>query len=355
MTDSIRVVQYGVGAMGSNMVRLLQDKPQARLVAAIDHDPKKIGRDVGDVAGLARSLGIVVRHPQDEALERVEADVVLLAITAFAKEAFPLILGFVTRACNVVTIAQEFFFPVGDENRRMAREIDAAATGAGVTVVSVGINPGFAMDVVPIVCSLPCWSIDDVFVRRVVDFSPYGPDEMRHIGVGLAPEEFDRGVRDGTVGHIGLLETAAMVAHCLGLPVDHLQQTKRPLVTDHARQTEFASIAPDRVYGFKQQVVGLDGTRQLLDFEMTAFVAPDAGEREQLGDYTRINGTPSVDVRIKEEIAQRGGLGTAGAAVNAIAKVLEAAPGFRTLNELTMPHIWTGSPAPGAVGHISST
>ena len=47
MKKKIRVIQYGVGAMGSNMVKLLQSKPDVKVVGAIDHDEAKIGRDLG--------------------------------------------------------------------------------------------------------------------------------------------------------------------------------------------------------------------------------------------------------------------------------------------------------------------
>lgn len=346
--EKIRVIQYGVGAMGSNMVKLLARKPQVEVVGAIDHDPDKVGKDLGDVAGFGRKTGIRVHHPDENVLREVPADVVLLATTAFLDEAFEPIMLALEKRCHVVTICQELFFPIGD-NVEKARAIDRKARENNVAVTAVGINPGFVMDIVPIVCSLPCWEIKRVSVRRVVDFSPYGPDEMRHIGAGLSVEEFRDGVRSGHIGHIGLLETAAMVAHCLGLGVDELRQTKTPMVTKKGRQSDFVTIQPGRVCGFRQEVAGLRGAEQVLDFKMVGIVSPLREEdQEELGDYTRIEGIPNVDVRIKEEIAQKGGLGTAGVAVNMIPRVLSAAPGFHTMNRLMLPHIWnsTGEPAP---------
>ncbi len=340
--EKIRAIQYGVGAMGSNMVKLLEGKPQAEVVGAIDHDSAKVGKDLGEVAELGRMTGITVRHPTEEVLNTVAADVVLLATTAFIDEAFQPIMQSLERGCHVVTICQELFFPIG-KTVEQARVIDEKAREMNVAVTAVGINPGFVMDIVPIVCSLPCWEVKRVFVRRVVDFSPYGPDEMRHIGAGLTVDEFSKGVQTGVIGHIGLLETAAMVAHCLGLRVDELKQTKAPMVTWKGRQSSFVAVGPGRVCGFRQEVAGIREGEQILDFKMVGIVSPDREEDgEELGDYTRIDGTPSVDIRIKEEIAQRGGLGTAGVAVNMIPRVMTAPPGFHTMNRLMLPHIWSG-------------
>jgi hypothetical protein len=338
--QTIKTIVYGVGAMGSNMVRLLQRKPFSRLAGAVDWDEKKIGRDVGDVAGLGRPLGIKVAYPPDEVLGKIDADVVLLATTAFIDEAYPIIVEIIKQNINVITIAQELFFPL-PHHAPLAKEIDQLARMAGVCVTSVGINPGFIMDIIPIVASLPCWTVNKVKSERIVDFSPYGPDEMRHIGAGLTPQEFSSGVSEGKIGHIGLLETAAMVSNCLGLGVDELNQKKSAIITNKVRQSHFIKILSGRVCGFRQKVVGTNSGKVRLDLSMVGLVCPDPEEDQlTLGDYTRIEGEPSVDVAIKEEISQKGGLGTAGVAVNMIPRVLASAPGFHTMNELALPHIW---------------
>ena len=350
---SINVIVYGVGAMGGNMVRLLQQRPGVRVVGAIDWDKHKIGRDAGEVAGLGRQLGVTVQYPPEEVLDHVQADVVLHATTAFIDEAYPQIRDVLKRKINVVTIAQELFFPIG-ENRKRAQEIGQLAQQTGVGVTAVGINPGFIMDIIPIVGSLPCWEIKQVKAKRVVDFAPYGPDEMVHIGAGLSADEFHAGVAAGKIGHIGLLETAAMVAHCLCLPVDELQQTKAPLITRSVRKSEFITIPPGKVCGFLQNVSGLYKGKTLLDYRMIGIVQPNPEEDGvEMGDYTRIEGTPSVDIRVKEEISQKGGLGTAAVAVNMIPRLLGAAPGFHTMNRLILPHFWNGAEPPEAVEKIT--
>jgi hypothetical protein len=340
MVNRVKVIQYGLGAMGSNMVRLLQSKPFAQLTGVIDKDKGKIGRDAGEVVGLGHELGIPVQFPPDKVLSSVHADVVLHATTAFMQDAYPQIQRVLERKINVVTIAQELFFPLG-ENVKKAKELDQKAKEMGVRVTAAGINPGFIMDIVPIVCSLPCWEIDRVLVRRIVDFSPYGPDEMKHIGAGMSPAEFNQGVKDGIIGHIGLLETSAMVAHCLSLRIDRFQQTKEPILTKKRRDSEFAVVEPGKVCGFRQNVIGFQGNAEVLSFMMIGLICPDVEQDGvELGDYTRICGKPNVDITIKEEISQKGGLGTAAVAVNMIPRIMQAQPGFHTMNTLPLPHIW---------------
>ena len=56
----VAVAQYGIGPIGAEIARLLLTKPWIKLVAAVDIDPNKIGKDVGDVIGLGRQTGVKV-------------------------------------------------------------------------------------------------------------------------------------------------------------------------------------------------------------------------------------------------------------------------------------------------------
>src|SRR5437867_12885688 len=56
----VNVAQYGIGPIGAEIARLLLTKPWVRLVAAVDIDPNKIGKDVGDVIGLGRTVGLKI-------------------------------------------------------------------------------------------------------------------------------------------------------------------------------------------------------------------------------------------------------------------------------------------------------
>lgn len=349
--SQIRVAVCGIGAMGSLMVQLLARKPAARVVGAIDHDPRKAGRDLGEVAGVGRLMGVPVRSSCAEALAGLECDVVLLATTAFAAEAVPQIMTILEYRRPVVCIVQELFFPIGDNVAR-AETLHRAAVRAGVGVTAGGVNPGFAMDLIPVVASLPCWHIDRVVVRRHVDFSPYGPDEMRHIGAGLSEDEFRRGAAAGTIGHIGLLESAAMLSSCLGLDVDELIQEKEPVVSERARSTPFIEVPRGRVSGFRQRVVGYSQGTERLELQMLAVLDPRPDEGIELGDSTRILGVPDIDLTIRREISQRGGLATAAVAVNTIPMLLDQPPGLHTLPELRLPRIWSGREDPPPVPRI---
>lgn len=47
----IRAIQYGVGPIGAAIVRVMREKEAIQLIGAIDKDPAKAGRDLGEVVG----------------------------------------------------------------------------------------------------------------------------------------------------------------------------------------------------------------------------------------------------------------------------------------------------------------
>ena len=56
----IRVAQFGVGPIGAEVATLLLTKPWVDLVAAVDIDPSKVGRDLGEVIGLGKPIGLKI-------------------------------------------------------------------------------------------------------------------------------------------------------------------------------------------------------------------------------------------------------------------------------------------------------
>ncbi|MBP2658828.1 MAG: dihydrodipicolinate reductase [Firmicutes bacterium] len=54
--ETVKVILWGLGAMGSGMVRdIVQNKKGIEIVGAIGQNPQKIGKDLGDVLGLEKS------------------------------------------------------------------------------------------------------------------------------------------------------------------------------------------------------------------------------------------------------------------------------------------------------------
>lgn len=56
----IKTIHYGIGSIGTQIVRLAWRRKDIEIVAAIDIDEEKVGRDLGELAGIEKDLGITV-------------------------------------------------------------------------------------------------------------------------------------------------------------------------------------------------------------------------------------------------------------------------------------------------------
>src|SRR5437870_9214149 len=86
---NIRVMHFGLGPIGAAIVKQVSGRPGFKVVGGIDTDPAKVGRDLGDVAGLSRRLGIKVSSDAAKALKSTKPDVVILCTSSSIKQVLP--------------------------------------------------------------------------------------------------------------------------------------------------------------------------------------------------------------------------------------------------------------------------
>ncbi len=170
--EPLQVAHVGLGAIGREVVRLMLQRPGLRLVAACDIEPGRssvppwraaLGEDLRDdvtvverlvdaSASFATGPTLVVTHTTSSSLTRC----------------LPELLAAVEAGAHVVSSCEELSYP-WLQAPEAAAVLDRAARAAGVSVVGTGVNPGFAMDYLPIVLSGAAKRVDSVAVHRVQD------------------------------------------------------------------------------------------------------------------------------------------------------------------------------------------
>jgi len=344
--DDVTVVCWGLGAMGSGMARALLERKGVRIVGAVASRPEKAGRDLGEVLGVGRELGVRVTSNPEEALE-AGADVVLHATSSFAKEIYHQLDAAMAAGSDVITVAEEMAY-LWQSDPKLAAEIDQLARKYGVSVLGTGINPGFVLDTLIIALTGICTGVRRVKARRVNDLSPFGPTVMRTQGVGATVEEFRDGLAKGTiVGHIGFVQSCGMIADALGWKLDEIRQTREPIVSATRRKTPYVDVKPGMVAGCNHTAHAFMNGEEVITLEHPQQVLPGL-EGVETGDYIWIEGTPPVNLAIKPEIP--GGTGTIAIAVNMIPHVLNAEPGLVTMKDLRVPACFMGDIAKLARG-----
>lgn len=320
---ALRVVQFGLGPIGQASARLALDRG-LDLVGALDLDPDRVGMDVGVLLG-RDPVGAVVRDDAEAALAEWKPDVVLHTTLSFLDKIEGQLMTCIGAGAHVVSSSEELFWPF-ERDPGFSERIDAAAREAGVAVVGTGVNPGFVMDLFPVVLSGVCARVDRVDVSRSVDAGRRRGPLQKKVGAGLTEAAFREREAAGGFGHIGMVESARALAAGMGWEGAEIEETFGPHLATADHQTPHATVAAGDVAGIHQTAtVRLGGeVRATLTLTM-AVGAPDE-------DRVQIAGDPPLDV-----VVQGGTFGdtaTVAAVVNAAPKVAVVRPGLRTVLDL---------------------
>jgi len=323
-----RVLLMGLGPIGAGVARQIIARRNFKLVAAVDVDPAKVGKRLGDVVDLEKNVRLKVTDDPVAAIRLTKPDVAVLCTGSSLRKVRPQIETVLKHKVPIVSTTEELAYP-HLSNRALARKIDAAARKAKVAVVGTGVNPGFAMDALPITLTAVCERVDAIRLERVQDARIRRLPFQQKIGSGLSLEEFGEGVRDGTVRHVGLAESVAMIADALGWKLDRVTDEIQPMIAKAPIEGPLR-VEAGQVCGITQDGVGYRDGRAAIVLHMEAYLgAPETY------DSVQIAGSPPLHVKAIGGF--HGDVATTSITVNMIPKVLQAAPGLHTMRSLALP------------------
>jgi 4-hydroxy-tetrahydrodipicolinate reductase len=304
------------------------------IVGAVDIDPAKVGQDLGRVCGVGRNLRVKVTADLARTIKSTKPDVAVLCTSSSLKKVLPEFEAVLKLKVPIVSTTEELAYPVRS-NAAVARRIDALAKRSRVAVLGTGVNPGFVMDALPIALTGVCESVTAIEIDRVQDARIRRLPFQKKIGAGLTPEEFMDKVKDGSVRHVGLAESITMIADALGWKLDKVTDEIHPKIATENVSSQFMTVEAGRVVGLVQDGVGSRKGKPIIKLHMEAYLgAPESY------DAVRVSGNPPLNMKLSGGV--HGDVATASIVVNSIPKVIQAAPGLRTMKDMALPSFFGG-------------
>src|SRR6266542_2865754 len=289
-TKIARVALVGLGPIGVEVARAVLARSEIQILGAADPAPDKAGKDLRELVSSKGGDGPFPIAPsarelyEKSASERGRSDVVLLC--------------------------------TGSRLDSVAPQIEGA--------VAAGVHAGLVMDRLVLAVAGACVKVERVKVTRVVDAAKRRGPLRAKVGAGLSKEEFESGVAARKLGHVGLSESAAMIALGLGLPIGEISETIEPVLA--LRDTE--GVVAGRVLGLHQIARVRAGGEIKVELDLTMAVGvPEAF------DSIEIHGDPPVNLTVTGGF--HGDRATVGCVVNAIPFIVAAPPGVQTV--VTLP------------------
>ncbi|MHB0969550.1 MAG: NAD(P)H-dependent amine dehydrogenase family protein [Thermoanaerobaculia bacterium] len=320
----ITIAQYGIGPIGAEIARILLTKPWAKVVAAVDVDPSKIGRDLGEVIGLERETGIKVAG----SLSR-KVDVICHATASSLREVEPQIRGFLEAGFHVVSTCEELAYPLDTALRESLQKL---ARANNVTLIGTGVSPGFVLDKLPLTLSAVCQDLTAIAVVRIIDLAAHREPLQRKAGLGMTPAEFAAAVKEGNIRPTGLRESLMMIANGLGIELDAIgNPVVEPILATKKMKTEFVQVRTGNVCGLRERIEAEKQGRIHIALEVRMSI----GAKDP-HDEIRITGTPDVTMIIPGGI--HGDRAAAAMAVNMIPRAVNSRHGLLTMDDLAISY-----------------
>ncbi|MFW9993451.1 MAG: Gfo/Idh/MocA family oxidoreductase [Candidatus Odinarchaeota archaeon] len=330
MSKAFNVIQVGLGPMGKLVTKLILERENVDLVGAVDIDPELVGKNMKDILG--HPSDITVSKDLSPLLSEKQVDVVIVATSSLLGKVAPTIKEAADAGSNVISLCEELSYPFLT-NPGLTKELDEYARHKGVTVVGTGINPGYLMDLLPIVMTAPCQDVERIHVTRMMNSAKRRGPFQKKIGSGLTTEEFHRKISKKEItGHVGLVESIQMILAALGEKCDEVvEYPPKEVIAKKTIQTSYTTIPEGAVRGLRSTAVGKKNGSDFITLDFFAY----AGDHEEY-DSILIEGKPRISQKIEGGV--HGDVGTAAMVVNLIPHVYYSArKGLLTMKDLPVP------------------
>lgn len=327
MSDPVRVAVCGLGPIGRGIAAAAARKASLRVVGALDIAPQLAGRKLADVV-VGVGPDVMITGSVEQLLAAARPDIVLHATGSKLSQVSSQFEPLLASGVSVISTCEELAYPVTEEQRRLTQKLDDLCRGSGARLLGTGINPGFAMDLWPLIVTATRVDCRRITIHRVLDAATRREPLQRKVGAGMTPERFRELASQGAIGHVGLKASAHMLAHGLGRRVEEERESLEPVVATVETASEYFRVQPGQVAGIDQSLhARLSGAVELLlHLEMYLGAANPQDEVVVEGS----DGTTTVLVK--------GGFpgdgATAALITNCIGPLLASAPGYHTMVEL---------------------
>ncbi len=232
----------------------------------------------------------------------------------------------------MISLCEELSYPY-TKYPDLSEDLDSLARSSEVSILGTGINPGYLMDVLPIIMTAPCQKVDSIKVTRMMNSGKRREPFQRKIGTGLSIEQFKEKIsKKDITGHVGLEQSIQMICAALGFTYDEIKEfTPEAIVAEEEFTTSYGErVLKGNVCGLKCKAGAFHNNKEFISLDFFAYV----GDHEEY-DSIEIKGVPNIHQKVIGGV--HGDIGTAGMIVNLIPKLMNSPSGLLTMKDISLP------------------
>lgn len=345
---SLKVIVWGTGNVGRPAIRAILSHDDMELTGVIVSNPSKVGKDAGELAGL-EPIGLAATDDWQSVLES-KADAVVYTATADIRpeEAMKDLLACLSAGLNVVSPSFYSYLHPNSTAAAVLQPITDACKKGNASLLVSGIDPGWAMDMLPIMLSGAVSDIREIRVREIFNYALYDqPQVVREvIGFGGSMDELPMMLHDFAIEMVWA-PMVKIIGEALGKPVDDINVIVERLPLERTIEVDGMGTFEKGTQGaFRFELQGLHQGKALYALEHITRIddecAPHWGyPPEGRGCHqVIISGNPELTVSVHAHDQFEpgpGGGGNSTAAnwlVNALPGVCAAKPGALSILDI---------------------
>jgi 4-hydroxy-tetrahydrodipicolinate reductase len=343
-----KVIVWGTGFVGRQVVRILLDHPRFELVGVIVHSAEKDGVDVGTLCGVA-PVGLAASRDARAVLSREAHAVAYFGPTAeFLVENLSNLTLAMEMGKDVVSTSLTPLVYPKECPTAIAGTLQEVCRRTGRTCLTTGIDPGFANDLLPMTLMGVCGRVDRVRVQEILDYSSYAGD-YKPMGLGQ-PMEYRAMLEEPEVLQFGWGMTVPMMADAMGIRLEKVDSVWEKWATPEEIRYEHGVIPAGCCAAIRFEIRGWVAGEPRIVLEHCNRVTKAAAPHWPKGkmyehDVYRvvIDGEPCIEQETAlrdaatRDANRAGCLATGMRAVHAIPAVCAAGPGL--ISALDLPLI----------------
>lgn len=327
----VSTIVWGTGNIGRAAIRAVEAHPALELTAVLVHDPAKLGRDAGDLAGLGRHLGVAATGDPEAVLATGPRAVVYAASGDIRPaEALADIVKAVRAGAVVVTPSLYALYDHRSAPPDMREPVLAAVKEGGGSLFVSGVDPGWGNDVLPLLVSGLATTVDAVRCQEIFDYSTYDqPDAVRYlVGMGQ-PMDYEPPMIAPTVPSMVWGGQIRLMARALDVELDEIRESVHRRELDTTVTTASMGAFEAGTQGaVRFEVQGVVDGQALIVIEHVTRIHPSCAPDWPLppdgvgAHRVIIEGRPRIEVTV--EAADEDGNRSAGGNATAVGRLVGA-------------------------------
>jgi 2,4-diaminopentanoate dehydrogenase len=328
--ELIPTLVWGTGNIGRAAIRAVAARPGLSLCAVLVHDPGKVGRDAGELAGLGRPLGVAATDDVEAALAGARAVVYAASGDGRPDDALDDVVRAVRAGAIVVTPALYAFYDPHSAPPDQRERVLAAVAAGGGSLFASGVDPGWANDVLPLMMTGLGSRISAVRCQEIFDYATYDQEDSVRYLVGMGqPMDYEPPMTAPGVPTMVWGGQIRLMARALGAELSAItEHVERAALDIDAETPTMGKFAAGTQGGVRFEVRGeIGGVPRIVIEHVTRIHSSVAPHWPQAPDGVGahrvvIEGKPRIEVTLEAE--DEGGNRSAGGNATAVGRLVGA-------------------------------